>query len=134
MTVRNIEQIEGTERDVQCPKGGFRSLRVLLAKDGMGFSVHKTIIPKGDPQHWHYKNHLEACYCIQGYGILTNLETGETFEITPDTCYVLDNHDDHTFQAFEEVILISIFNPPVSGNEVHLPDGSYAPAQLALKL
>jgi len=126
MTVRNIEQIEGTERDVQCPKGGFRSLRVLLAKDGMGFSVHKTLIPKGEPQHWHYKQHLEACYCIQGMGELTNLTTGERFNIVPDTIYVLDNHDDHTFQAFNDVVLISIFNPPVTGQEVHNSDGSYS--------
>jgi L-ectoine synthase len=132
MFVRSIEQIEGTEREVHGT--GFTSLRVLLARDGMGFSVHKTIIPKGEPQHWHYKHHLEACYCIQGFGILTNLETGETYEITPDTCYVLNNHDDHTFQALEETILISIFNPPVSGTEVHLADGSYEPAQLAMKL
>lgn len=126
MTVRSIKEIEGTDRDVHCPNGGFRSLRLLLAKDGMGFSVHKTIIPPGEPQHWHYTQHMEACYCIEGRGILTNLTTGEVHDITPDTIYVLDNHDDHTFQAIVPVVLISIFNPPVTGQEVHQADGSYA--------
>ena len=123
MKVRSIKNLEGTERHV---KGvGFDSIRVLLERDGMGFSLHKTIIPKGDPQHWHYKDHLEACYCIKGLGIITNLETGESFTIKPDTTYILDEHDDHTFQALEDTVLISVFNPPVTGNEVHNEDGSY---------
>lgn len=125
------ESIEGTELDVHCPKGGFRSLRMMLADAGMGFSVHKTLIPAGKPQEWHYKNHLEACYCIAGSGRLTSLETGDTYEIVPDTMYVLDRHDRHTFQAFEDVVLISIFNPPCTGTEVHRADGSYAPAETA---
>lgn len=124
MKVVDIKSIENTDRHV---KGeGFESLRVLLRSDNMGFGIHKTIIPKGGPYHWHYKNHLEACYCIKGKGELTNLETGEKFTIDVDTTYVLDNNDDHTFEALEDVVLISVFNPPVTGKEVHTEDGSYA--------
>jgi len=110
---------------VTCPNGGFTSFRFLLEKDGMGFSLHKTVIPKGEPQHWHYKHHLEACYCVSGKGWLVNLKTRERFYIVPDTTYVLDKHDDHTFQAIEDTVLISVFNPPVTGKEVHQEDGSY---------
>jgi len=99
---------------------------MILAKDSMGFSVHKTVIPKGGVLHWHYLNHLESCYCIQGKGILTEIKTGESFTVVPDTIYILDNHDDHTFQAIEDVVLISVFNPPVTGNEIHNSDGSYS--------
>lgn len=123
-TVSAIE-VENTEKDVHCPKGGFRSLRMLLADAGMGFSIHKTIIPAGNPQLWHYKDHLEACYCIQGHGELINLDTNKAYRIEPDTMYVLDKHDRHTFQAHEEVVLISVFNPPCTGTEVHGEDGSY---------
>lgn len=125
MKIVQISDLFGTDRAVQCPNQGFTSYRALLARDGMGFSLHKTVIPAGEPQHWHYKHHLEACYCIQGVGVLTNLETGEKHVISPDTVYVLDNHDDHTFQALEDVVLISVFNPPVTGQEVHGADGSY---------
>lgn len=125
MKIVTAQSTIGTDRDVKCPKGGFTSLRMLLAKDGMGFSVHKTIVPEGEPQHWHYTRHLEACYCVSGKGLLKNLETGLEYFIKPDTLYVLDNHDDHTFQALEDVVLISIFNPPIVGNEVHGEDGSY---------
>jgi L-ectoine synthase len=124
MIVRTIEEITGTEREVN--GHGFTSLRLLLERDGLGFSVHKTVIPSGGPYRWHYKHHLEACYCICGEGELENISTGELWLIEPDTLYALDAHDVHEFTAFTDVILISIFNPPVQGNEVHQNDGSYA--------
>lgn len=123
MKVRTIKEIENTERDVNFKEG--KSLRIVLAKDNMGFSIHKTIIPKGKKGHWHYKNHLESCYCIKGSGILTNLTTNESFNINVDTVYSLDNNDNHTFEALEDVVLISVFNPPVTGTEIHKKDGSY---------
>lgn len=125
MKIVKLEDVARTDRQVECPHGGFTSMRFLLEKDGMGFSVHKTLIPKGPPQHWHYTRHLEACYCVSGKGLLTNLETMRQHEIVPDTLYALDNNDDHWFQAIEDVVLISIFNPPVRGSEVHKEDGSY---------
>lgn len=125
MKVINVNMLVATDRDVRCPKGHFTSLRPILAKDGMGFSVHKTIIPKGTIGHWHYKNHLEACYCVEGRGTLRNIETNEQFDIFPDVIYALDKHDDHQFLAEEDTVLISIFNPPVTGSEVHKEDGSY---------
>lgn len=126
MKVVRFNELRGTEREVPCPNDGFISYRYLLARDGMGFSLHATFIKKGDPQHWHYTNHLEACLCQQGEGILTNLKTGDQYVIRPGDCYVLDQHDDHTFQACEDTVLICVFNPPVTGREVHRDDGSYA--------
>lgn len=128
MKVIKLCEIIGTPRQVRCPKGGFISNRFLLESDGMGYTITKTTVPPGEPQHWHYKHHLESCYCVKGRGILTNLATGERRMISPDTLYVLDAHDDHTFQAFEMVDLICVFNPPLTGQEVHQADGSYRSA------
>ncbi len=116
--------IRGTVRDVECT--GCRSLRLLVADDGLGFSVHTTIIPAGPPIHWHYPEHLEACYCVDGYGILTSLATGEQWDIIPGTIYALDKHDDHLFEPVEHTVLISIFNPPCAGHETHNEKGEYA--------
>lgn len=101
------------------------SERFLLERDGMGFSLHRTVMKKGGPWNWHYKNHLEACYCISGLGELVDLETGRRYIIYPGDTYVLDDHDNHTFEALEDTVLISIFNPPVKGTETHKADGSY---------
>lgn len=125
MKVIRTNELE-TDRIVNCPNGGFTSNRILLASDGMGYAMTKTVIPPNGKQFWHYKNHLESCYCISGKGILTNEATGEEFAIEPDTTYVLENHDAHWFEAIDEVTLVCVFNPPLTGKEVHQADGSYA--------
>jgi quercetin dioxygenase-like cupin family protein len=102
------------------------SNRILVESDGMGFSMTKTIIsPDAGKSFWHYRHHLEACYCVSGKGVLTNAETGEEFIIEPDVTYVLDKNDPHYFQAEEEIVLICTFNPPLVGDEVHNSEGSY---------
>ena len=124
MRVIRVKELP-SDRVVRCPDGGFISNRILLGKDGMGFTMTSTVIPKGDAQHWHYKNHLEACYCIVGNGTLTDLTTGLEYEISPGTVYALDRNEPHLFQAHETVILVCVFNPPLTGNEVHGNDRSY---------
>jgi L-ectoine synthase len=120
-----VEEFEliGSERDVDGI--GFKSLRYLLASDNMGFSLHKTIIPKGGPYYWHYKKHFEACFCVSGEGMLYDMVNKRYYSIKPNTTYVLDKNDPHTFEALTDVVLISIFNPPVTGREIHKEDGSY---------
>lgn len=124
MKVIKVSELEGS-RVVSCPNGGFVSNRILLESDGMGYGMTKTVVPVGERQFWHYKNHLESCYCVSGKGVLTNQLTGESWAIEPDTTYALDNHDPHYFEALEEVTLICVFNPPLVGSEVHQDDGSY---------
>lgn len=113
------------ERVILCPNGGFTSNRILLNSDNMGYTMTKTVIEPNGKQFWHYKDHLESCYCVSGRGILTNKATGEEHIIERDTTYVLDKNDAHYFEALETVVLICVFNPPLTGGEVHRDDGSY---------
>ena len=122
MKIRTIEEIANTDRQVEFTGG--TSYRLLLAKDNMGFSFHKTVVNPGR-WHWHYKYHLESCYCISGSGVIHDLKSGMSHKILPGTIYILDNHDDHEFEAFEETILISVFNPPIVGDESHDENGVY---------
>jgi len=126
MKIINAMKLHKTGREVQCPNGGFTSIRMLLEKDKMGFTMTRTTIHPGDWQWWHYKHHLEACYCIKGSALLKNEKTGEVHEIKPGICYALDKHDPHLFKATETTILICVFNPPLTGLEVHQKDGSYS--------
>jgi len=103
---------------------GFKSHRILKDVDGMGYTMTKTIVEPG-VHRWHYKQHLESCYCVSGSATLTNERTEESFAIDPDVTYALDNNDPHIFQAHEETILICVFNPPLKGDELHGEDGSY---------
>jgi L-ectoine synthase len=122
MKIRRTKDIIGTERDVNFTGGN--SLRLILAKDGMGFSFHETHVRKGR-WHWHYKNHLESCFCVSGHGWIHDLETGNSYEIKKGTIYILDNHDNHEFEALEDTVLLSVFNPPIVGNESHDKNGNY---------
>lgn len=124
MIVRSIDQIIDTEREV---KGeGWISRRLLLKKDGMGFSFHETIIPAGSELHLWYKNHLEAVYCVAGNGTIEDLKTGKVHDIRDGVIYALNNNDRHILRGgTEDMRLICAFNPPVTGGETHDSDGSY---------
>ena len=124
MKIVRLKDLEGTEREVKSP-AGWTSVRFLLAKDGMGFSMHETTFPPGLEFDMWYKHHLEAVYCYQGTGEIINRDTGEKFAIEPGTLYALDKHDKHTLPAITELKLVCTFNPPVTGREVHDEEGAY---------
>lgn len=126
MITRTIKEIEGTSRDVRCPDGGFRSLRFLLGSDNMGFTITRTTVyPTDHWQEWHYKRHLEACFCIAGQGELMVDGQPSIHKVEPGFMYALNKHDKHWFKAQTAVTLICVFNPPLKGQEVHGPDRSY---------
>ena len=128
MIVRSLEEIAGSDRDVSGP--GWKSRRLLLASDGMGYSLNDTIILEGASLTLEYKHHLEACYCIEGEGDITALGDGTTHKLQPFTVYALDQNDRHTVRATNgDMRLVCVFNPPLTGQEVHREDGSYAPAE-----
>lgn len=127
MKVIHGSDLDSMNRVMEFTPGGFLSNRFLLAEDGMGYTITRTVIPAKGPQRWHYPNHLEACYCVTGEGELVNLVNGEKHRITPDTVYALDNNDDHTFEAIgEPVTLICVFTPALNGNEAHKDGHSYS--------
>lgn len=125
MIVRRLEEIVGSEHDVHSE--GWNSRRLLLAHDGMGFSMHDTLIHAGAELEMWYRYHLEAVYCVEGEGEIESRESGERWPITPGTLYALDQNDKHILRAKTQMRMICTFNPPVTGREVHDEDGAYAP-------
>jgi L-ectoine synthase len=126
MIVRDFNKIVQDEKDRVVSDAQWSSVRMLLADDGMGFSFHITFLEPGSEYTFEYKNHFESVYCMQGVGSITDVATGETHEIKPGVMYALDQHDRHVLRAEEELVMACCFNPPVTGNEVHREDGSYA--------
>lgn len=123
MIVTSLEEIVGTERDVDAPT--FVSRRLLLAKDGMGFSLHDTTLFAGTETKIWYRNHLEAVYCISGEGELEDIEAGEVHKISPGTMYALSGHEKHVLRALTDLRVVCVFNPPCTGREVHDEEGVY---------
>lgn len=123
MIVRDLREAEQSDRKVE--SDGWTSVRLLLKDDGMGFSFHITTIHTGAELEMEYKNHLESVYCVAGEGTIEDLATGEVHPIRPGVMYALDKHDRHILRAASEMTMACVFNPPVTGREVHGPDGAY---------
>ena len=127
MIVRDLKELKRTDRAVSDAE--WTSVRMLLADDGMGFSFHITTLNAGSEHTFEYKHHFESVYCMSGRGSITDHGTGQTHLIRPGVMYALDRHDRHTLRSEEELVMACCFNPPVTGDEVHREDGSYAPAK-----
>jgi L-ectoine synthase len=100
MIVRRLQDLAGGEREVDTPNWVSRM---------------------------EYRHHLEAVYCIEGSGSILDAETGTRHRIKPGTVYALDKHDKHVLEADpgRRLRMICVFNPPVTGGEVHDETGAY---------
>lgn len=125
MIVRKLHEAEQSERRIVSPDGNWESTRLLLKDDNMGFSFHITTIYAGADFQMHYQHHLESVYCVSGTGEVESLDTGEKHAISPGTIYILDKHDRHVLRAFTEMKMACVFNPALSGKEVHNSEGAY---------
>lgn len=123
MIVKHLNDLVGTDREVKAPT--FASRRFLLAEEGMGFSFHDTILFAGTETEIWYHNHLESVYCIAGRGELEVVETGVVYPIRPGTFYALDGHEKHFLRAHEDLRMMCVFTPPLTGREVHDENGTY---------
>ncbi len=123
MIVRSLNELDDTERDVKAET--WRSRRFVLAREGVGFSFHDTVLYAGTETPMWYANHIEAVYCVGGEGELINDETGEKHELRDGTMYLLDGHEHHRVRATTDLRMACVFNPPVTGAEVHDEHGVY---------
>lgn len=126
MIVKHLDELIGTDADVDTE--GWNSRRFILRDDNMGYSVNDTIIKPGAVLEMEYRNHLETVYCIEGEGEIEDLATGQVHAIRPGTLYALNNHDRHVLRANKgtHMRMVCVFNPPLTGREVHDATGAYA--------
>ena len=115
MFTRDKKDVEGVNW------GNGESYRMLTRKDEMGFTVCHTIVYAGTESRLQYRRHLEACYCISGSGRIMSADKEHTYEVSPGVIYVLEQHDPHFLIADEgeDMHLVSVFNPPLNGDEKH---------------
>lgn len=123
MFIRTLNDIRNSDKHVK--SDGWVSDRLLLKDDDMGFSFHVTTMFAGKELHMHYQNHLEAVLVLKGRGTIEDLGTGETHELKPGVMYALNNHDKHIVRPTEDILCACVFNPPVTGREVHDENGAY---------
>ena len=123
MIVRQLNDIQDSEHDAHGET--WTSRRLLLAKDGVGFSLHDTVMKAGTETTMWYKNHIEAVYVIEGEGELQDLVNHKTYPLAPGTLYTLNGHERHVVRPKTDVRMVCVFNPPVTGRETHDAEGAY---------
>jgi L-ectoine synthase len=125
MFVRTLDELTAAGRVLTLGGGTTRSARYLVAADGLGFSYNDNLIGKGaEPTLW-YKNHWEANFILAGRGTVTDLTSGQTWPLEPGVLYMVGPNDRHRARMDEDMHLISVFSPPLKGDERHDADGGY---------
>jgi len=128
MFVRTLDELrkKGVEK-VLC-EGKARTVRFVNKRDGMGFTMADVRLAPGMNAVLWCKNHWEANYVVAGRGRLTNLTTGQAWEMEPGMLNVVGPRDRHRVETETHIHIISVFNPPLEGNEKHDADGAYEPS------
>lgn len=109
--------------------GGTAMARRYLTKvDGTGFTISDlTAEGRKEGSDLWYRHHVEANYVVSGDGEVVDRETKEKWPIGPGTLYVVGPRDRHRITNSGRVHILSIFNPPLEGDETHDAEGSYPP-------
>ncbi|MEJ2632529.1 MAG: ectoine synthase [Acidihalobacter sp.] len=123
MIVRTLDEVKAGENSVRTDT--FESNRMLIARDGVGFSLNHTVLYAGTVTHIWYQNHIEAVYCLSGEARIECLASGKTYTIKPGTLYTLDGHEEHNLHAVTDFECLCVFDPPLTGREVHDENGVY---------
>lgn len=123
MIVRSFDDITGTNRDIITPN--WRSKRIILARDGAGFSLHETIVRAGTVNSFWYASHIEAVVILEGHGQLIDEDNDVAYELRPGMIYLLNGHEHHRLLPATDIRAICVFNPPVTGAEIHDESGAY---------
>ena len=117
MFLRKLQDIRKSDRNIKSK--GWESARLQLKDDNMGFSFHVTTMYAGEELHMHYQNHLESVLVLKGTGTIEDLGEGVTHQLAPGVMYALDKHDKHIVRPETDILCACVFNPPVTGKEVH---------------
>jgi len=126
MFVRSLEDRRAVGMVKSLANNTTQSARFLIAADGLGFSYNENRVGNGSDVHLWYKHHWEANYIVSGAGEVTDLTSGQTWALGPGALYMVGPNDKHRFHIFAAAHFISVFCPPLRGDERHDADGAYA--------
>lgn len=125
MLVRTIADLEQLGRIRFPADQSFRSARFFTADDSLGFSYNENAVKAGTDLVVWLKHHWEANYIISGAGEVTDLTTGERWLLEAGVLYVVGPNDRHRLHLTEDECHLSIFHPPLKGDERFDEDGAY---------
>lgn len=127
MFVRTQDEVRAMGNEKVLGNGKIISLRMLTAADRLGFSLSDVRIKANTVLDLWYKYHWEANQVLHGCLQVTDLNLNDKHTLKAGDVYCVGPSDKHRLSTQTGVHLLSIFNPPLSGQETHDQDGSYPP-------
>src|SRR5262249_40794570 len=129
MLIRTMQQYEAQGRVVSISHGRSTAVRLLTKSDGLNFSISEARAPKPGQSDLCHKHHWEANYVRAGNATLEDRTTGQRWALAPGVLYCVGPKDKHRIIRDDtRMRIISVFNPPIVGNETHDADGAYPPS------
>ena len=128
MFVRRADEMRAAGQELVVANGKARSIRMLTQSDNVGFSLSDVRLTAGAEATLWYKHHWEANHIIAGTAEVTDLTAGQSWQLASGMAYYVGPKDRHKLRAVTDVHLLSIFCPPLRGDEQHDADGSLAPS------
>ncbi|MGE0211096.1 MAG: ectoine synthase [Parvibaculaceae bacterium] len=128
MFVKRADEMRRAAKEIIAANGQARTLRMLTKADGIGFGFSDVHFAAGAEATLWYKHHWEANHIVSGTGEVNDLTTGETWRLEPSMAYNVGPKDRHRVRAHTDIHILSVFCPPLSGDEQHGKDGVLAPS------
>ena len=128
MLVKTLKELKAAGREKVVANGSARTVRFLTHEDGLGFTMSDVHLSAGTENVLWYKHHWEANYVLSGRGEVKDLGTGRTWPLEPGVMYIVGPKDRHSMKAITDLHLVSIFNPPLRGDETHDKEGTLPPS------
>jgi L-ectoine synthase len=115
MIIRNVADLIGTGRDVH--GDGWKSRRLILADDDVGYSLHETTLDAGIELRFEYRSHRETVYCVEGSGSVEDLGIGRRVALVPGAMYSAGIGEPHVVRTTSQMRLLCVFTPALTGTE-----------------
>jgi quercetin dioxygenase-like cupin family protein len=128
LVVMQLDELRAAGHEKVVAGGNVRSIRALTQEDQLGFTLCDVRLDAGNRSELWYKHHWEANIVLDGQGTVTDLSTDESWPLAPEAVYVVGPDDRHSVESETDLHLLSLFNPPLQGDEQHDEEGTLPPS------
>jgi len=128
MLVMHVDELRAAGLEKVVAGGSARSIRALTQKHQLGFTLCDVRLQAGNRTELWYKHHWEANIVLDGQGTVTDLSTDQSWPLSPESVYIVGPDDRHSVESETNLHLLSLFNPPLKGDERHDEEGTLPPS------
>lgn len=125
MLVRTPDDVRAAGRVAELNGGSDSIAHIIVRDDQVGFSYSDVRLKPGHRSEHRHKHHTTASLVLEGALAVTERVNGQTHRLGPGGLYCAGPEVVHTIHAIDEVHMISVFNPPLTGRESLDADGGY---------